>query len=498
LFAVHPAGGNRVDPVRYSLDSLGWYQFERLVQVLLKADLGLGIESWGGRGDYGRDAFSKGPLKFPARNIESQGPFVFQAKFVEGANIPGADYDTKLIDAVRSEVKQITERVGQGAWSRPRSYVLLTNSPLTPTLRKRIDELIEKAGVADTAVTLGGLDLSDMLGNNPAVVRAFPQMLSLRNLKELLEDIVNKETLKRSEAAIKLAADFVPVFVPTGAYNKTWRVLEKHHFAVLEGPPEMGKTAIAWMIALAQLANEWEAITCDDPADLFGSHRPEVMQVFIADDAFGRTEYDPTMGSKWEKQIGRVNTTLDNRHWLIWTSRRHILERARREMDLQGAAQHFPDPGDVLVTASQLSPEERGLMLYRHAKASGLDDAAKTLIRSHARSIVQDPSFTPERIRRFVAESLPKLVAGQRSRTMSSSAVREEIREALRNPTDRMVKSFRALGQDHKLLLVALLEQGHSPNVESLRQRFSDFAGGCSRVPFDELLDELQEGFIKL
>jgi hypothetical protein len=31
--------------IRYKLDDLGWYQFEALMQSLLKAELGLGVES---------------------------------------------------------------------------------------------------------------------------------------------------------------------------------------------------------------------------------------------------------------------------------------------------------------------------------------------------------------------------------------------------------------------------------------------------------------------
>jgi len=41
--------------IRYRLDDLGWYQFEWLVQAVLKDHLGIGIESWGGHGDHGRD-----------------------------------------------------------------------------------------------------------------------------------------------------------------------------------------------------------------------------------------------------------------------------------------------------------------------------------------------------------------------------------------------------------------------------------------------------------
>jgi hypothetical protein len=56
-----------MEAVRYNLDSLGWFQFEWLAQVFLKSELGIGVESWGTRGDHGKDAFSNGPLRFPAR-----------------------------------------------------------------------------------------------------------------------------------------------------------------------------------------------------------------------------------------------------------------------------------------------------------------------------------------------------------------------------------------------------------------------------------------------
>jgi len=48
--------------LRYKLDDLGWFQFEWLIQSLLKAELGIGIESWGRHSDRGRDAWCDGQL----------------------------------------------------------------------------------------------------------------------------------------------------------------------------------------------------------------------------------------------------------------------------------------------------------------------------------------------------------------------------------------------------------------------------------------------------
>src|SRR5207253_8563056 len=75
--------------LRYHLDDLGHYQFEKLAQSALKASIGLSVESWGNRGDWGRDSYSPGKLRFPDQRRESSGPFIFQVKFVEGANSAG-------------------------------------------------------------------------------------------------------------------------------------------------------------------------------------------------------------------------------------------------------------------------------------------------------------------------------------------------------------------------------------------------------------------------
>jgi Novel STAND NTPase 3 len=105
--------------------------------------------------------------------------------------------------------------------------------------------------------------------------------------------------------------------VPTGAYARAWDALKKHHFVVLDGPPEMGKSAIAWMIALTQIADGWEASACDSPDDSFRALRADSSQIFVADDAFGRTEYDPDRGMKWEAQLERVFSRLGTSHWLV-------------------------------------------------------------------------------------------------------------------------------------------------------------------------------------
>jgi hypothetical protein len=127
-------------------------------------------------------------------------------------------------------------------------------------------------------------------------------------------------------------------------------------------------------------------------------------------------------------------------------------------MDAQGKARSFPDPGSVLVDVSELSVEERALILFRHARSAGLEREAKALVRKHASEIIHDPEFTPERMRRLVHESLPRIVSEIRSENIKSSQVRLAIKEALSNPTKQMRLAFQKLPAGYKWFLVAPLE----------------------------------------
>jgi hypothetical protein len=480
--------------IRYRLDDLGWYQFEWLVQAVLKDQLGIGVESWGGHGDYGRDAWCQNPLHFPAKQSKTNGPFLFQAKFVESANAAGAKPFPRLIAAVQAEMTRTSRRRSKNRATECRQYVLLTNALISPSDRQRIAAAIEKALPNVTTHCLGGSDICDLLDSNPTLKRSFPQLLSLQDLDILLANVINRDVVERSSAAISYARTISAVFVPTSAYAQSWEVLRRHHFAVLEGPQEMGKSAIAWMVALAQIANSWEAVVCDNPEDFFRVLRPDVPQIFIADDAFGRTEYDPSRGAKWEAQLHRVFSRLGDKHWLIWTSRKHILERARRHMDVQGPAHAFPRPGEVLVDAGGLTVREKALILYRHSKHTLADISMRAFVKCHAIQIVSDEAFTPERIRRFVAEVVPQLVVETHS---DPEILAAKIRQEIQNPTDRMRKSFHALSLAHKWMLLALLESDHYCTTEELLRRYqSQYSDSGAKAHED--LEELTEAFVTI
>ena len=484
--------------MRYRLDDLGWYHFELLVQSLLKAELGLGVESWGGTSDGGRDAYARGPLSFPDPNSPQPGPFLFQAKFVDGANAAGARSKRALIQAIEAECKRIRQRIEnsfwrQPPWRQPTYYVLLTNVPLSSAVRATIESRFAEVMPEVKIQCLGALDICDLLDKHKAVARSFPELLSLRDLSHMLEEAVSRLILERSAAAISETQDIVPRFVATTAYRRSWQILEDYRFLVLDGPPEMGKTAIARMVSLVKLLEGWEAIDCRSSNDFFQLYKPAASQIFVVDDAFGRTEYDVTLGRLWERDLSKVLLRLNSSHWLILTSRKHILSRALRDLDLAGIPHCFPEPGELVVTAESLSVEEKARILYRHARVAGLPLMTRDILRREARLIVDNAHFTPFRIQILVAEVLPSIDAAG----LTEQRLRDELEEAIRNPTDRMRKAFRKLPEAHQSLLIAILEFPRLALIRDLQERIESTCGSISGLAFNEIIEDLEGTFLK-
>jgi tetratricopeptide (TPR) repeat protein len=160
--------------IDYKLDDLVWSEFERLIQTVVKVRLGFGVEAWGGRGDWGRDAYFEGKLRYPGKE-ETDGPFVFQCKFVENANAAGAKPEEPLAGAVQKECAKIRRNLKSGKWKEaPNCYGFFTNAPCTATLRESLRASLRKVLPGAHISIHDGGDICRWL--SPEIVRSFPRL----------------------------------------------------------------------------------------------------------------------------------------------------------------------------------------------------------------------------------------------------------------------------------------------------------------------------------
>ena len=476
--------------VRYRLDDLGAIQFEWLCQALLKKACGLAVESWGGHSDRGNDAWSVESIVISKPRIRIPGPVTFQVKFVSNANAVGSRSLPALKKAVSAEISHLKQRNRQLSKIEG-GYILLTNVPLSAEGRSLISKQLQSALPQRKILILGANDICDLLNDAPGIRVSFPQLLGLGDLRALIESAVDRHILNRSTLARERAEELAPVFFPTQAYRDALEKLEQHHFVVLTGPPEMGKTTIARMIGLAKMSEGWRCLECSEPGEVITHIRErDTSTLFIADDAFGTTEYKPSNAFAWARELDAILRAVDNKHWLIWTSRPAPLKLALEKMHLQGKAEKFPSPSEIVVDAAELSYAEKVFILFRHAKNAGLAEDAKILLKDHASEIVQNEHFTPERVRRFILDSLPSMQG------KSAASISKMIASTVETPTESMSKSFRALDSDHQALLIAMLDAGsgevtQEQLVETLRRHNDGFADVATAI------DNLESHFLK-
>jgi hypothetical protein len=450
----------------YRLDELGWLQFQELCAAIVGIDTGVTESSWTGSADRVRDVL------LPKTALADLPTPVLAGVVWLRPRVPSNRHREVLLDSVGPLRERV---VDTGA----ASVLLMTNEA----------ELLDKHTITEAlgyyVAVVGEQELSRRLDADAGLRRRVPAALGITDVDRLIPDGAEAASTLDRPAAERLAR----VFVATRPYRQAIASLEKNGFVVLTGPPEVGKTAIAQMLALAQLTDGWEAHDCRHPDELFSRFRRDVAQIFVADDAFGSTEYRPDTAERWARDLDRVLTRMDDRHWLVWTSRPAPLAAGLRRVHRERGLERFPDPGSVQVDASRLAVEEKALILFRHARAAELRPRQRGYVRYVGEGVVAHRYFTPERIRRFA-------VAVKDTR---DDHAEPSVDALLRAPTEAMRGSLAALEDEHRDLLVALLDApaGWVSERELGRALRRHHPGGLSRAPH-ELIDRLADHFLRV
>lgn len=444
---------------KYKLISLGWYNFENLILILLKEIIGPGVKSFGGTKDLGREATFTGEANFPSEKNKWDGDWIFQVKFNEFEKINTIKEQKKLIKLIVDEIEKLNRNDLYFD-----NYILFVNFSITNTLKDNIYKYLQDNFSSNNFHIVDGKEISEFLDIYPKIRTNFPQLLSLADISYL----INKGTYEKSKAFLENWKEKLISFVAVKPYFKGLSNIEKNHFIVLDGPPEAGKSYIGAAISLVYATNNYEIYFIDNPNSFFDLYDDESKQLFFFDDALGPIAYDSSLGQKWSKDFPALLRRIDNNHKLIWTVRSYILKDALELTKIQEDIENFPKFYEILIEIEDYSKIEKALMLYNHAKNSNLSSKLKKFIKDNCEKILQNEYLTPERIRQIIRylEDLEKI------QNFDSKKILQEINIFVKNPGKKFKKAFDSLKNDEKELLLILVENSFSISKTELKKKY--------------------------
>ena len=370
----------------YDLHLLGWFSFQELCNSIAREILGQTAMSFLESTDGGRDGSFSG--KWNDNGKESlEGEFVIQCKFKTKRN-----ENLKFAD-VADEIEKAKRLVEDGLCD---IYILMTNSGVSGPMAAKIQTALKEVGVKYVLI-YGSTWINSQIKENAHLRRLVPRVYGLGDLSEILDG----RAYEQGAALLEYLKDELSKVVITSSFKNAADAIEKHGFVLLIGEPAAGKTTVASLLAVGSL-DQWKAPTMKlETAEQVVHHwNPEnPQQFFWIDDAFGVTQHESTLTSRWNQAMPKVVTMLGQGAKIVMTSRDYIFHEAKKELK-KGA---FPllHESQVVIDVHKLTLQEKRQILYNHLKMGKQSKKFKKEIKPHLEYIAKHERFIPEMARRL-------------------------------------------------------------------------------------------------
>ncbi|MCE8510531.1 restriction endonuclease [Ruegeria pomeroyi] len=335
---------------QYDFGNLSPIEFEALVADLLGEELGVTFETFSEGADGGIDA----------RFSTAKGDIILQAKHYKESTW------SDLKTAAKNEHPKIIQL-------NPKVYHFLTSQKLTPSRKTELKICLSHESVLKTNIR-GRTEINALLRKHGAVER--------RNIKlwlsstAVLQRLLNNDIAVFTEATMDGIGRVLKVFVENPSLPKAATILNKRHCLIVSGPPGVGKTTLAQVLAAEYCDEDWELVAITSIEEGHRAFHGEKKQVFIFDDFLGTTKLERATLSRDDSKIASFMAMVsrrDNKRFIL-TTRKYILQAARSSSEaLDG---HSVDLSEMVLDLDVYTREIKARILYNHLYHSSLKEEA--------------------------------------------------------------------------------------------------------------------------
>jgi Restriction endonuclease len=250
----------------YDFSNLSPADFEELATDLVGRELGIRFEVFAAGPDGGIDG----------RHSKGGKSIILQAKH----------YARSPYSALRTQMTR--ERMSIDKLKPPR-YILATSCPITPANKAELKTIIGASVLNDSDIRGPG-DLNGLLRSFPDVEKSHIKLWL--SSSAVLERLVNSSAYTFTALTKEEIEAKIRVFAPNPSFDEALAILESRHVLIISGPPGVGKTTLAEMLAYAYIAKDWELVAIRSLDDGFKFLDDSKRQAFLFDDFLGKVALD--------------------------------------------------------------------------------------------------------------------------------------------------------------------------------------------------------------